>query len=347
MLSPGICYWRLHPDVVEIIWQRYGEAEVDLFASELTAHCPMWFARAETSSLLGQDALAHEWPRCLLYAFPPFPLLWETLHRILLFRHRVLLVAPRWPARPWFPLLLSLLQGEPWQLLIRQDVLSQVHGSCVAPRSSSPSALFLATGSDLLLTDCEPAVINTIDNARAPSTGAGDCSPLGAAIIRLIRFIVQCRKFRFSYSTCWMKIRQFQLRVYVAAISAYHAPVDGFSLGSHALICKFLKGAVRLKPVCATPFPVWDLPLVLDFLCSPPFEPLEVADVKWLSFKAAFLLSIASAKRVGELHALSVSESCLHWLPEDSGVILWPNPAFLPKVLSPQFVNQSLHLAAF
>lgn len=61
----------------------------------------------------------------------------------------------------------------------------------------------------------------------------------------------------------------------------------------------------------------------------------------------AFLLAVASAKQVGELHALPVSESCLHWLPEYPGVILRPNPTLIPKVLLPQFVNQSIHLAAF
>ncbi len=94
------------------------------------------------------------------------------------------------------------------------------------------------------------------------------------------------------------------LKVYVAAISAYHAPVDGASLGSHNLVCIFLKGVRRLKPVRSTPFPVWDLPLVLEFLCTPQFEPLDVEDIKWLSLKASFLLAIASAKRICELHAL-------------------------------------------
>lgn len=125
--------WRLHPDVVQEIWLRFGRAEVDLFASERTTHCRLWFTRTEVSSPLGQDALSHEWPDCLLYAFPPIPLLWETLHRISLCKHRVLLVAPRWPARPWFPLLLRLLTGNPWKLPPRKDLLSQLEGSVWHP----------------------------------------------------------------------------------------------------------------------------------------------------------------------------------------------------------------------
>lgn len=42
-----------------------------------------------------------------------------------------------------------------------------------------------------------------------------------------------------------------------------------------------------------------------------------------------------SAEWVGEIHALFVSPKYLHWGPEDSSVTLWPNPTFLPQVLTP------------
>lgn len=58
--------WRLHPDVVQDIWQEFGMAEVDLFASENTTLCPLWFAQMEESRPLRQDGLSHDWPDCLL-----------------------------------------------------------------------------------------------------------------------------------------------------------------------------------------------------------------------------------------------------------------------------------------
>ncbi|KAL0149855.1 hypothetical protein M9458_054903, partial [Cirrhinus mrigala] len=72
------------------------------------------------------------------------------------------------------------------------------------------------------------------------------------------------------------------LKVYVAAISAHHVPVEGSSLGSHKLVCSFLKGARRLKPARNPHFPLWDLPTVLLFLCSSQFEPLQSNDIKWI-----------------------------------------------------------------
>ena len=41
-LRPG--EWRLHSQVVESMWQKYGQVEVDLFASEETTNCTIWFA---------------------------------------------------------------------------------------------------------------------------------------------------------------------------------------------------------------------------------------------------------------------------------------------------------------
>lgn len=120
--------WRLHPEVVELIWGVFGRAEVDLFASRASTHCPLWFSWTEEDSPLGQDALGHEWPSVFLYAFPPLPLILPTLQRVLLRGHRLLLVAPFWPGRPWFPLLRKLCCSSPWRLPGRRDLLSQLGG---------------------------------------------------------------------------------------------------------------------------------------------------------------------------------------------------------------------------
>ena len=56
--------------------------------------------------------------------------------------------------------------------------------------------------------------------------------------------------------------------------------------------------------------------MVLDALSRPPFEPLQHVELKVLSFKTALLLALASAKRVSDIHALSVSASCLQFLME-------------------------------
>ncbi len=62
--------WRLHRQTVQLIWRRFGLAQVDLFASLETSHCQLFYSLTEGT--LGTDALAHSWPRGLRkYAFPP------------------------------------------------------------------------------------------------------------------------------------------------------------------------------------------------------------------------------------------------------------------------------------
>ncbi len=52
-----------------------------------------------------------------------------------------------------------------------------------------------------------------------------------------------------------------------------------------------------------------------------------------LSFKTALLLALASAKCVSDLHAFSVHSACLQFMSGDAGVVLKPNPAFMPKIV--------------
>ncbi|XP_057685683.1 uncharacterized protein LOC130911993 [Corythoichthys intestinalis] len=333
-LPPG--EWRLHPEVVRAIWGVFGQAEVDLFASRESAHCPLWFSLGERSSPLGQDALAHPWPRVLLYAFPPLPLIWLTLRRVSLEGHSLLLVAPFWPARLWFPLLRSLCVGEPWCLPERRDLLSQLGGQLWHP---DPGRLRLHVWPLRGPTRClTPARYAGRWRLFVKWCGDRGDDPVSCSVPTVLDFLQSLLDIGRSPST---------LKVYVAAISAHHAKVSGGSVGNHGLVATFLKGALRLHPRRCPRAPVWDLQLVLDSLCRPPFEPMDAARPQWVARKAAFLLAVASAKRVGELHALSVSPSCMFWHPEGSVVTLWPNVAFMPKVLADSRCNRPLRLARY
>ncbi|KAL0151074.1 hypothetical protein M9458_053587, partial [Cirrhinus mrigala] len=125
--------WRLHPAVVQAIWLRFGKAKVDLFATQETTHCPLWYSMVGPRGPLGVDALANEWPPVLLYAFPPFPLLPAVIAKVRYAKAKVLLVAPDWPQQSWMPDLIALLKGSPWHLPVRRDMLSQARGQISHP----------------------------------------------------------------------------------------------------------------------------------------------------------------------------------------------------------------------
>ena len=61
--------------------------------------------------------------------------------------------------------------------------------------------------------------------------------------------------------------------------------IDGTSPGAHPLVVRFLKGVRRHIPVSKPIAPTWDSALVLGPLCVAPFEPLELVDLKILSYK--------------------------------------------------------------
>ncbi len=195
-------------------------------------------------------------------------------------------------------------------------------------------------------------VVDTITSARAPSTRHAYalkwnlfvewCSshredPRRCPIRVVLSFLQQGLERRLSPST---------LKVYVAAIAANHDPVEGKSVGKHDWVVRFLRGARRLNPPRPPSIPSWDLSLVLRALQQGPFEPLQTVEPKFLSMKTLLLLALASIKRVGDLHAFSVDDSCLQFGPADSQIILRPRPGYVPKVPTTPFRDQVVSLQA-
>ncbi len=74
--------------------------------------------------------------------------------------------------------------------------------------------------------------------------------------------------------------------------------------------------------------PTWDLAVVLEALCIPPFEPIEETSDRHLSLKTTFLLAITSLKRVGDLQALSVAPSYLDFAPGLAKAFLYPRAGY-------------------
>ncbi len=245
--------WRLYPEVLQLILRRFGDAQVDLFASPDTSHCQLFFSLSEGT--LGTDALACSWPRGLRkYAFPPVSLLAQTLCKVREDEEQVLLVAPYWPNRTWFPELMLLATAPPWQIPLRSDLFSQRGGTLWHPRPDLWNLHVWSLDGTEGLSGLPPAVVNTITSARALSTRQAYrlkwnlfvnwCSPRRedprrCPIAVVLSFLQDGLERRLSPST---------LKVYVAAIAAHHDAVDGKSLGKHDLVIRFLRGARRLKP---------------------------------------------------------------------------------------------------
>lgn len=118
----------------------------------------------------------------------------------------------------------------------------------------------------------------------------------------------------------------------VAALSTVLMCDRHRTLSQNPRIRSFLHGATNISPPVVHWYPSWDLPLVLQTLTSPPFEPLASISLKFLTLKVTFLLAITSARHVSELTALSIRKDlCIFY---NDRVVMRLDPTFLPKVNS-------------
>ena len=83
------------------------------------------------------------------------------------------------------------------------------------------------------------------------------------------------------------------------------------------------------RPLSSSRVPPWDLLCVLHFLRGPPFEPLASSSLRDLTQEVLFLVSLATARRVGEIQAVSREVSF-----SGSDVFLSYLPEFLAKTES-------------
>ena len=195
-------------------------------------------------------------------------------------------------------------------------------------------------------------VAETILAARAPSTYAKyesgwkdfyawsterSIDPIRSTVSQVLDYLQDCAKTRnLSCST---------VRSRLYAISLNHKDLPLEKLSGHPWVKSFLKGIARLYPSIKNRHPTWNLQLVLQSLRGHPFEPLQPGRLKMMTYKVALLLAITTAKRVGELKALSVDHRYL--IIDQTGIRLRLNPAFIPKVNTQQNREKEVFFTPF
>ncbi|KAI2643795.1 hypothetical protein H4Q32_029973 [Labeo rohita] len=203
------------------------------------------------------------------------------------------------------------------------------HNLAPAPRSLEPPPMVPGRDQEDFR-DLSPSVVNTLLQARAPSTRQlydlkwrifeNWCSPQGkdprrCGIESVLSFLQGGLDRHLSAST--LKIG-----------------------GETRFDNQVPKGARRLNPPWPHLIFSRDLAVVLQGLQQDLFEPLQSVKLDALSLKMALLTALTSFKRVGDLQALSVNSSCLEFGPADSHSVPC---AFTWNKLSPSDVlNSSL-----
>ena len=118
------------------------------------------------------------------------------------------------------------------------------------------------------------------------------------------------------------------LHLFYSSIASYRSMLSAAfrfvlpELSSHPVLHDLLRPFCIERPLPSSRFPSWDLLRVLSLLRESPFEPLESCSLRDLTRKTLFLLSLATARHVGELQAVSSAVSSsggdlfLPYLPE-------------------------------
>ena len=137
------------------------------------------------------------------------------------------------------------------------------------------------------------------------------CSTAARYQSKWTRFLVDpCKAIIPVIAEFFLFLRQ-DLELSVPAVKSYRAALNhvfsltGMDLAASSVLSRMFRHFERSCPPCEIRPLDWNLSLVLRCLSRSPFEPLMLASDKNLTWKTCFLLNLASAKRVSELHSLS------------------------------------------
>jgi ribonuclease HI len=123
--------WELNTQVVSKLFQLWGTPQMDLFATDQNKKLPLFCSLFPHSQAFHQDALALSWNRLFGYAFPPLAILNQVVRKIAREGCTIVLIAPMWTRREWYPLLLDLLVDYPYQLPVMRNLVTQDRGELV------------------------------------------------------------------------------------------------------------------------------------------------------------------------------------------------------------------------
>ena len=332
--------WTLHRQVAKALLSEWGSPSIDLFASRLNAQLPVYCSLVPDDQAALEDAFRHPWDNLDVYAFPPFALLGKVLSRVRQSRNcSMTLVAPLWADRDWFADLLLLLTHQPLALPLWDDVVHQPHNDLLHPgvpalklhawRLSSNSFESRAFREERRAT-CPDASVSPLQMSTSQSglhfvigVVDGALPPVSASVPLIVDF--------FRHLVRGKGLSVPAVRGYRASLNSVFALKGRYLAASREVSMLFRSFSKTARPERLRP-PNWDVSLVLQSLTRAPYEPLRSADERFLAQKTLVLIALASAKRIGELHALSYRVSHSRAWSEVSFVFV---PGFVAKTQDP------------
>ena len=124
--TPDTHNWMLHPVLFRLLEKRFGPFSIDRFATNLNSQLPRFNSRFWEPNSEGVNALAQDWSLENNYANPPWALIPRVLQKVVADQAECTLIAPIFPAQPWFQTLQTLKVCEPIILPVHKNVQSYI-----------------------------------------------------------------------------------------------------------------------------------------------------------------------------------------------------------------------------
>ncbi|XP_045130668.1 uncharacterized protein LOC123515846 [Portunus trituberculatus] len=322
--------WTLHQEVCNLLWRFWNYPTVDLFATRLNFRLPNFISPVSGSNGSSHRRLSVQLGSSKSLCLPTFPVDQEGAQQ-----------AENGTSNKRY---------SDCSVLATEGMVPRPHTG-LSRHSQVPTAAQRSTSSascSQIPSSSPHATANRVETVKRILRHRGYSS-------RVTEFLAKSKRPStiMNYQYKWKRFREWckreghtvsnptsqkiadflvflrqDCRMSVTAIKGYKAMLNGvfalkgFDLSTDPVLREVIKTCSRQvqRPPCRAPS--WNVDVVLKALTCPPFEPLHQASLRDLTKKTLFLVALATAKRVGELHALSQviasrgEDLILSYLPE-------------------------------
>ena len=105
------------------ICNNFYEPSIDLFATNKNKKCISFLSWKPERGAMCIDAFTISWTNFAFYAFPPFSMVAKVLNKIKIDQAEGLLIVPKWPGQPWYPLFMEMLVKAPYYMGPYKDLI--------------------------------------------------------------------------------------------------------------------------------------------------------------------------------------------------------------------------------
>ncbi|CAG8823075.1 34265_t:CDS:2, partial [Gigaspora margarita] len=278
---------------IQANWASRGPFTINLFASKRNAQLQYYFSRFPDPSALAIDALKQDWPRETLWANPPWILIPKILSKAILDKAIPCIIIPEWKMAPC-------------------PITNQLTQSPSKPKMEDVCLLNIRT--KLQAKKFLEEVIKKIQEATNKSSNATigssinkwcvwcyerSIDPIQGLLENIIEFLNNMSNQNKVFNI---------IASYRTAISKIYNHIDGYQVGRHPEIAKFMIAICKINP---SPSPLdngLDILPSLNFIVSlDANDSMSILDLSW---KTAFLIALGTASRPSNLQRIDLRTLC-------------------------------------